>query len=203
MSGVLASVPEPHQSPRPAPSRGLFRESHCNNLNIDCGTDSTADVSACACNAGYYGTGRACLPCRACPANASLVTPCPAGAAADVSVCACNVGFYGDGTVCLPCAAEVRRRPLQSGRRRAPLIRQGPPPQVWLLDTCAGASIPLINATLGPPPAVGGWCVVASPASDVSPRPCPLVPRGPRSSGGRGAPARCFSASQAWTRPPR
>ena len=108
MSGVLASVPEPHQSPRPAPSRGLFRESHCNNLNIDCGTDSTADVSACACNAGYYGTGRACLPCRACPANASLVTPCPAGAAADVSVCACNVGFYGDGTVCLPCAAEVR-----------------------------------------------------------------------------------------------
>jgi hypothetical protein len=103
-----------------------------------CLAGSTADTSACRCNAGYFGTGRVCSPCRPCHPNAAQTVSCPAGSVMDVSACTCNDGFYGDGRLCTPCAAEL-----------------------WLLGTCANATRPLINATLHEP--AEGWCCTVTP----------------------------------------
>ena len=66
-----------------------------------CPAGSTSDVSACACNAGYYGTGLTCTACKTCSANGYLSATCPAGSTSDVSACTCNAGYLGNGLTCV------------------------------------------------------------------------------------------------------
>ena len=74
----------------------------------ECSTDSD-----CQCNAGFYGNGRTCTPCKRCspfasstqdPAVSASSVGCPMpGALLDGTPCSCNNGYYGDGVTCTPC----------------------------------------------------------------------------------------------------
>ena len=68
-----------------------------------CPAGSTADVSECACNAGYWGEGRTCTPCRTCDGNANQLQSCPFNSTRDTTACGCLAGFYGDGRTCAAC----------------------------------------------------------------------------------------------------
>ena len=62
----------------------------------------------CACNAGFYGNGLTCYPCKTCDVNATKSgQKCSAGSAEDTLVCTCNIGYYGNGTECYTCTNNV------------------------------------------------------------------------------------------------
>jgi hypothetical protein len=60
-------------------------------------------VSACVCNAGFFGFGRDCQPCTPCSGNATQKQICPFNSTQDVSTCGCKSGFFGDGKTCVAC----------------------------------------------------------------------------------------------------
>ena len=84
-----------------------------------------------------------CTACGGCPANAHLVSECPAGSSSDAPGCACDVGFEGDGTTCTACPDGTWRR--ESDTECVPC-----PPGTWMqADTCVACGLNTYRATSG------------------------------------------------------
>ena len=66
--------------------------SHTNHIRLFGGMNVFVRALASTCNAGYYGDGITCSPCRTCDSHATS-SGCPAGTAA-INTCTCNAGYY-------------------------------------------------------------------------------------------------------------
>ena len=73
--------------------------------NNPCVAGSASDTVVCTCNAGYWGDGSFCSPCKVCGLQATTSgTPCNGGYPYDSVACTCNGGYYGNGVQCNLCS---------------------------------------------------------------------------------------------------
>ncbi|MBK6536055.1 MAG: hypothetical protein IPF99_42940 [Deltaproteobacteria bacterium] len=86
---------------------------HCGGCGVSCDTNAACRINeglsgVCACNAGYAGSGRACMDVDEClTGNGGCSSNATCRNTVGGRTCTCNTAFTGDGVTCAPVVIEL------------------------------------------------------------------------------------------------